>query len=215
MIIVGAKGLAKEVLEICSENEKLENLAFYDDVNNDLGDQLFDSFPILKSLDEAKKHFKTHGKTYTLGLGIPELRHKLKHKFADLGGELISTVSPNSKIGHYGVKIGVGCNILAGSLISNDVTLGEGCILYFNAIITHDCIIGDFVEISPNVTILGRVIVGDFCQLGAGSIILPNVNIGSNVVVGAGAVVTKDVPDNCVVVGTPARIIRQLKPLNL
>lgn len=40
--------------------------------------------------------------------------------------------------------------------------------------------------------------------------IIPGVKIGNNVVVGAGAVVTKDVPDNCVVVGNPARILKRL-----
>lgn len=52
--------------------------------------------------------------------------------------------------------------------------------------------------------------IGDNCWLGAGVIVLPGVTIGNNVIVGAGAVVTKDVPDNVVVVGNPARIIRRL-----
>lgn len=52
--------------------------------------------------------------------------------------------------------------------------------------------------------------IGDNCWLGAGVIVLPGVTIGDNVVVGAGSVVTKDVPDNVVVAGNPARVIRQL-----
>ena len=41
--------------------------------------------------------------------------------------------------------------------------------------------------------------------------IMPGVTIGNNVIVGAGAVVTKDIPDNCVVAGIPARVIRQIE----
>lgn len=52
--------------------------------------------------------------------------------------------------------------------------------------------------------------IGHNCWLGAGVIILPGVTLGDNVVVGAGSVVTKDVPDNAVVAGNPARIIRRL-----
>lgn len=51
--------------------------------------------------------------------------------------------------------------------------------------------------------------IGDHCFIGGGSFILPGVHIGNNVIVGMGAVVTKDVPDNCIVAGNPARIIRE------
>lgn len=82
--------------------------------------------------------------------------------------------------------------------------------------------IGDDVTIAPRVTILahdaspqafrqitkiGRVNIGDSVFIGAGSIILPGVTIGDNVVIGAGSVVTKDIPDNCVAAGNPAKNI--------
>ncbi|PKP01644.1 MAG: capsule biosynthesis protein CapJ [Bacteroidetes bacterium HGW-Bacteroidetes-6] len=51
--------------------------------------------------------------------------------------------------------------------------------------------------------------IGDNVWLGAGAIVLPGVSIGSNVVVGAGSVVTKSFPDNVVIAGNPARIIRE------
>jgi len=54
------------------------------------------------------------------------------------------------------------------------------------------------------------VFIGDNVWVGAGAIILPGVRIGNNSVVGAGSVVTKDVPENCVVAGVPATIIRHL-----
>lgn len=55
------------------------------------------------------------------------------------------------------------------------------------------------------------VSIGDDVWIGGGSIILPGVTIGCNVVVGAGSVVTKNVPDNVVIAGNPARIIKKLK----
>ena len=51
--------------------------------------------------------------------------------------------------------------------------------------------------------------IGDNCCIGARAIIMPGVTVGNEVVVGAGAVVTKDVPNNCIVVGNPARIIKE------
>lgn len=51
--------------------------------------------------------------------------------------------------------------------------------------------------------------IGDNCVIGGRSIILPGIRIGNNVYVAAGAVVTKDVPDNCIVAGNPAKIVRK------
>lgn len=51
--------------------------------------------------------------------------------------------------------------------------------------------------------------VGKRCFIGVNAIIMPGITIGDEVVVGAGAVVTKDVPSNCVVVGNPAKVIRE------
>lgn len=52
--------------------------------------------------------------------------------------------------------------------------------------------------------------IGDGCWIGGGVIILPGVAIGSGTVIGAGSVVTKDIPGNCVAVGNPCRVIRQI-----
>ena len=54
---------------------------------------------------------------------------------------------------------------------------------------------------------LVRPYLGDMVKIGAGAIIIGDVHIGNNVRIGAGAVVTKSIPDNCTVVGNPARII--------
>lgn len=215
MLIVGAKAFAKEIIEVCHQNNTIENLVLFDDINPDIGSKLYDKFPILKDYIDAKKYFENSNNTFTLGLGNPILRYRLRQNFEKIGGLLVSTTSSFCHIGSYGVKFGKGCNIFPGSLISNDVSIGDACIIYFNTIITHDCVIGDYVEISPSVTILGRVKIGSFSQIGAGSTILPDVKIGENVIIGAGSTVTKDISNNCVAVGTPAKVIKQKAPLDI
>ncbi|WP_412654540.1 DapH/DapD/GlmU-related protein [Hungatella sp.] len=89
--------------------------------------------------------------------------------------------------------------------------------------------IGDYCMIGPNtlITTVGHpfspksrrekkayskpVTIGNDVWIGGNCTILPGVTIGNNVIVAAGAVVTKDVPDNCVVAGVPAKIIKNLK----
>ncbi|MCO5240649.1 MAG: acetyltransferase [Chitinophagaceae bacterium] len=210
MLIIGAKGFAKEVLETFHQRQKLTSLAFYDDVNADIGDFLFDKFPILKNHSQVKEHFRKNGNEFTLGIGNPVLRFKLYEKFRALGGTLVSSISPSSQIGSYHIEIGKGCNILNNAIISNSVTIGKGCIIYYNAIITHDCTVGDFVEISPAACLLGRCKLNSFIQIGSNATILPDISIGNNVIIAAGAVVTKNVPDNCMVAGIPAAIKKEL-----
>lgn len=60
----------------------------------------------------------------------------------------------------------------------------------------------------PDLEITAKINVGNYVYIGARSIILPGVNIGNNCIIAAGSVVTKDVPDNSVVGGVPAKIIK-------
>lgn len=213
MIIIGAKGFAKEVLEVLHQNNQTNDLVFYDDVSTDLPLKLYDKFEILRNLEQAKDYFKNTDTAFTIGIGNPVLRKKMFDKFTEIGGDFTSTISVSSNIGSYSVKINNGSNILQGVIISNNVSIGIGCIVYYNTVITHDCTIGDFVEISPSVNLLGACTIGSFTKIGSNATILPKVTIGKNVTVGAGSVITKDIPDNCVVVGVPAKIIKELTPL--
>jgi sugar O-acyltransferase (sialic acid O-acetyltransferase NeuD family) len=212
MLIVGAKGFSKEVLEILHQNEYQKDIAFYDDVNSDVSGKLYGKFKILKNVIEAKDFFLKNGPEFTIGIGDPKLRFRMYKKFKGISGALTSTISDYSDIGHYDTNIHIGCNILSGVKVSNSVSIGKGCIIYYNSIIAHDCFIGDFVEISPSVNILGRVEISSLTHIGANATILPDIKIGKNSIIGAGSVVTKDVPDNVVVLGVPAKIMKYLQP---
>lgn len=214
MLIVGAKGFAKEVLEILNQLNQIENLVFYDDVSEDLPEMLYGKFRILRTIDEASDFFKNVDNRFTIGIGNPVLRKKLADKFIELGGVFTSTISPEANIGSFGNQLNEGINIMTGSVITNDVFIGKGVIVNLNSTIGHDCHIGNFVEISPGVSISGNCKIGDYAVLGTNATVLPKITIGKNVIVGAGAVITKDVPDNCLVVGMPAKVIKELSPLN-
>ena len=214
MIIVGAKGLAKEILQTLGSNPEHEDVVFFDNVSNDLPDRIFDRYRILRNTEEAADYLNNEDNRFTLGLGVPILRKKLYDIFIGMNGIITSTYGKYVDIGTYDVHIAEGCNILGGSQISNSVTIGTGSLVYYNAVITHDCSLGEFVEISPSAIVLGRCTIGSFSHIGANATILPDVTIGNNVQVAAGAVVRTDVPDNCMVAGVPAVIKKQRTPLN-
>ena len=213
MIILGAKGFAKEILEVFNQLNDLGSIVFFDDVSQDVGDSLYDTFKVVKTLDEAKDYLKNVDSRFALGVGGPKLRKQLSDRFLKAGGELVSVISPKCNIGGFGNTIGIGSSIMTGTVITNDVTLGKGCLINLNCTIGHDSILEDFVELSPNVNISGRCRIGAYTTIGTNAVVIPDVVIGENCLVAAGAVVTRDVPDNCLVAGVPAIVKRELPPL--
>lgn len=213
MIIIGAKGFAKEILEILYQLNQLEDVVFYDDVNSDIPEKLYDRFPVLTSLPQAENYFKTTDNKFTIGIGDPVLRKNIFEKFTAIGGKFTSTISPKADIGHFNTSVAEGCNIMTGTILTNDIVINKGALINLNCTIGHDSVIGDFVEMSPGVNVSGNCTIGDYSNLGTNCIILPKIKIGRNVIVGAGSVVTKDLPDNCMAIGVPAKIMKELPSL--
>lgn len=93
-----------------------------------------------------------------------------------------------------------------------DTMYPQNIILHEDVIIAMNCIILTHY-LDPSRAgfqmVEGRVELEDMCFIGAGTIICNSVRIGKNAIVGAGSVVTKDVPDNEIWAGSPARFIKK------
>ena len=103
------------------------------------------------------------------------------------------------------IKIKKGSILCDGVKLTVDISIGEFVIVNLNATIGHDVLIEDFVSIMPSVNISGNVTIGKGTFIGTGATVLQGLSIGQNVIIGAGAVVTKNIPDNSIAKGVPAR----------
>ena len=106
------------------------------------------------------------------------------------------------------VKIGEGCMICAGNIITVDVSIGNHVIVNLDCTVGHDAIISDYVTLYPSVNVSGNVNIGECSEIGTGSAIIQGIKIGSGVIVGANSTLIRDVEDEVTVVGSPAKVIK-------
>jgi sugar O-acyltransferase (sialic acid O-acetyltransferase NeuD family) len=210
MIIIGAKGHAKEVLDILIRTNYRKTVYFYDDINLHPKEKLFDNYSLLKTEREVIEIFNTGDNSFALGLGNPKKRFDLFNKFESLSGCLKSIISSHAYISAVQVTISSGVTIMPGAVIMSGVKINKGVLLNPNCTISHDSTLNNFVECAPGVNIAGNVFIDSFTQLGTGASIKPNVKIGKNCIIGAGAVVISDIPDSSVVVGVPGKVIKKI-----
>ena len=127
-------------------------------------------------------------------------RHSVVESFSCINNAVGDVI-----IGDY-TRIGLHCTIIGPVTIGSHVHLAQG--------ITVTALNHNFADTNKRIDEQGittkTVCIGDDVWIGTNAVILPGVTIGSHVVVAAGAVVTKDVPDNCVVGGVPAKLLKKL-----
>jgi sugar O-acyltransferase (sialic acid O-acetyltransferase NeuD family) len=137
-------------------------------------------------------------------VGHNVIREKIHTQLSQVLGSPINAIHPSAVIS-ASVKMGDGVMIAANATLNPMVNIGKGVICNTSSSIDHECIIGDFSHIAPGAVLCGNVTVGRSTFIGANSVIRQGVTIGNNVTIGAGTVVIKDVPDNAMMVGNPAR----------
>jgi sugar O-acyltransferase (sialic acid O-acetyltransferase NeuD family) len=143
-------------------------------------------------------------------VGNTRARQRLYHTLQAQDFQLVRAMHPQAIVAPS-ADIGPGLTIMATAVINAAATLGANVVVNTGAIVEHDCVIGDHVHIASGARLASTVHIGEGAHIGLGAAIRQCLRIGRQAIVGAGAVVVADVPDNVVVVGVPARILRRVE----
>jgi sugar O-acyltransferase (sialic acid O-acetyltransferase NeuD family) len=138
-----------------------------------------------------------------------QLSRRLRTELPEV--EFAKIVHPSAIVSRS-AHIECGTVLMAGTIIGNNVSIGEGCIVNVAAAIGHDCCIDEYASLSGGVRLSGSSRLGARSTAGVSATVLEKITVGRDAVIAAGAVVFKDVPEETVVFGNPARIVRQRKP---
>jgi UDP-perosamine 4-acetyltransferase len=128
---------------------------------------------------------------------------------ASVGGEMPAIVHPQATLSGE-TTVGAGSFVNRAAAINAGVRLGRNVIVNTGAVVDHDCQIGDHAHIAPGATLSGGVEIGEATLIGVGAVVIQGRRIGAGAIVGAGAVVVDDVPPATLVIGLPARPVRDL-----
>lgn len=208
LIVVGAGGHAKVLIDAILSNHDYEVIGATD-INNELwGKEIYKGIRILGDDSILDEHSPNECEV-VIGVGISLSLNYRKELYEKIKNKLFKIPAIKHKFTYIGkqVEIMEGVQILSGAVINSGSQIRENTIVNTGVIIEHDCRIGAHTLIGPGAILGGNVEIGNGCFIGMGAKILPNVFIGKNVIVGAGSVVLKDIPDFKKVVGVPAKII--------
>lgn len=134
-------------------------------------------------------------------------RYEVSKTIISNGGDIVNFIHPSVDLTMS--SLGQGNYIQEGVIIQAGVVIGDNNSIHMGSLIGHESTIGSSIFIAHGASISGCCVIGDGTFIGTNSTILPRIRIGKWATIGAGAVVTSNVPDYAVVVGNPAKSIRQ------
>lgn len=208
LVIVGAGGHGREVLDIVEANGLRSTFAGFAD------DLLAAPGADPEALERLRRRstavvgdvawLATTDHDWIIGIGSSGARRSVDAVLAGGHGSAVTLVHPSAVVGSEN-HLEAGVVVGAGATITTNVRIGRHSHVNVGCAVQHDSVLGDYVTLSPGVFVNGDVVVGDDVFVGTGAVITRGTVVGDGAVIGAGAVVLADVAPGSRVVGAPAR----------
>jgi acetyltransferase EpsM len=207
VLIVGAGNqgcIVADILLAAGDGGDLTPVGFIDD-DPDRCDSLVLGVPVLGT--QAQLRDVPHD-AVVVAIGDNARRESVSLALEARGERLVTVRHPFSSIARD-VTIGPGCMISSGVVVTPGARIGRGTLLNTSSSVDHQSILGAFAHVSVGATVGATVVIGARTLIGIGATVMTGCTVGADCLVGAGALVARNLPDNVVAAGVPARIRRQ------
>ncbi|MBQ6174878.1 MAG: hypothetical protein IJK28_09665 [Clostridia bacterium] len=212
VIVLGGSGAGMVAASVAMKLPDVEFLGFLNH-NLEKGDTVgdFKKLPVLGKPEDIETFLKEKD-TYFFcayeGIRDPHLSYNLWKELPIPKDRYINLIDPNAVIPEGFVKVGVGVLAAPFVQVSPDAIISDNVMLLGNAFVGHNSFIGEFSHVTTNSVVGAYVHVGKAVTVGMNSTLLGRVHVGDFTLIGAGSMVTKDVPNDVIVAGNPAKVLR-------
>ena len=205
MDIVGAGGLGRELLSLLRRDAAHGRdwlVVGFIDTRIEMKGQIIAGIPVVGGVDDAPTHQMA---IYCSAIGDTEVRKKIVQSLIAKGAIFVQTRT-SCEIGD-GAQLGASMMQL-NATISTDARVGSHVYLDSGCVIGHDACIHDYVHIGRNAFIGGKAVIEEGVIVNSCSSISQGVRVGAWATIGLGAVVLRDVPAGALMIGNPARNVK-------
>lgn len=153
---------------------------------------------------------RVDGWSFVVAVGNPALRERIAALCAERGMAPATLCDPSVRV-HESVRLGRGCIVAPGAVLTVDISLGDHVHLNVGSTISHDAIVDAYTTVSPGAHIAGHVSLGRRVFVGVGATVIngtpaARLVVGDDAFIAAGACVTGPVERGQRVMGVPARV---------
>lgn len=207
IFIIGASGHAKVIIDIVERTGAYEIAGVIDKARS-VGEDVA-GYPVLGNDSVLPALMAEKDVVHAvIAIGDNPLRASIAGaiKSACPHLEFPTLIHPGATIGK-GVRIGQGTVVMAGAVANSYCDIGAFCIINTCAILDHDGVMEEFSSLAPGASVGGNCKIGPLAAVGIGVAMKQGTHVGARSVVGAGAAVVRDLPEDIVAYGVPARVM--------
>lgn len=208
IILLGAGGQAKIVLDLLDKNHQYEVVAVLDDDEALHNTKILNS--VVKGDIKSLINYSSDEIGFIVCIADNKRREEIFNNSIDLGYEPLNVISRIANISNF-ATLGKGIAIADMCNIHPDVILGDNIIIGPMTSVAHDSKVESHVHLSSGCRLAGNVTIQEYADLGTAVSVIPGKTIKKHSIIGAGAVVVKDIEPYSLAVGIPAKRIKSLE----